>query len=100
MQSDSVLMPNRNIFLSMVHASLVGVGLILFSIGAKYFPAAELNLLALVEVVGGIVWVYLPIFGINEAPSVLTVIGGSIVSGAILLDSVGARYKREVIKIY
>jgi DME family drug/metabolite transporter len=93
MQSDSVLMPNRNIFLSMVHASLVGVGLILFS-------AAELNLLALVEVVGGIVWVYLPIFGINEAPSVLTVIGGSIVSGAILLDSVGARYKREVIKIY
>jgi len=99
MQSGSVLMPNRNIFLSMVHGSLVGVGLILFSIGAKYFPAAELNLLALVEVVGGVVWVYLPIFGINEAPSVLTVIGGCIVSGAILLDSVGTRYKREVIKI-
>ena len=98
-QSGSVLMPNRNIFLSMVHGSLVGVGLILFSIGAKYFPAAELNLLALVEVVGGVVWVYLPIFGINEAPSVLTVIGGCIVSGAILLDSVGTRYKREVIKI-
>ena len=98
-QSGSVLMPNRNIFLSMVHGSLVGVGLILFSIGAKYFPAAELNLLALVEVVGEVVWVYLPIFGINEAPSVLTVIGGCIVSGAILLDSVGTRYKREVIKI-
>ena len=98
-QSGSVLMPNRNIFLSMVHGSLVGVGLILFSIGAKYFPAAELNLLALVEVVGGVVWVYLPIFGIHEVPSVLTVIGGCIVSGAILLDSVGARYKREVVKI-
>jgi len=99
MQSGSVLMPNRNIFLSMVHGSLVGVGLILFSIGAKYFPAAELSLLSLVEVVGGVVWVYLPIFGIYEAPSVLTVIGGCIVSGAILLDSVGTRYKREVIKI-
>jgi len=99
MQSGSVLMPNRNIFLSMVHGALVGVGLILFSIGARYFPAAELNLLALVEVVGGVVWVYLPIFGINEVPSVLTVIGGCIVSGAILLDSVGARYKREVVKI-
>jgi len=98
-QSGSVLMPDRNIFLSMVHGSLVGVGLILFSIGAKYFPAAELNLLSLVEVVGGVVWVYLPIFGINEAPSVLTVIGGCIVSGAILLDSVGTRYRREVIKI-
>jgi len=99
MQSNSVVMPNRNIFLSMVHGALVGVGLILFSIGARYFPAAELNLLALVEVVGGVVWVYLPIFGINEVPSVLTVIGGFIVSGAILLDSVGARYKREVIKL-
>ncbi|UCD80555.1 MAG: DMT family transporter [Desulfobacterales bacterium] len=99
MQSGSVLMPNRNIFLSIVHGSLVGIGLILFSIGAKYFPAAELNLLSLVEVVGGVVWVYLPIFGINEAPSVLTVIGGCIVSGAILLDSVGTRYRREVIKI-
>jgi drug/metabolite transporter (DMT)-like permease len=99
LQSDSVLMPNRNIFLSMVHGALVGVGLILFSIGARYFPAAELNLLALVEVVGGVVWVYLPIFGINEVPSVLTVIGGFIVSGAILLDSIGARYKQQVIKI-
>ena len=99
MQGGSLMMPNRNIVLSMVHGALVGVGLILFSIGAKYFPAAELNLLALVEVVGGVVWVYLPIFGINEAPSVLTVIGGCIVSGAILLDSVGTRYKREVIKI-
>jgi len=99
MQSDSVLMPNRNIFLSMVHGALVGVGLILFSIGARYFPAAELNLLALVEVVGGVVWVYLPIFGINEVPSLLTVFGGVIVSGAILLDSIGARYKQEVLKI-
>ena len=72
---------------------------VLFSIGAKYFPAAELNLLSLVEVVGGVVWVYLPIFGINETPNVLTVIGGCIVSGAILLDSVGARYSQEAIKL-
>lgn len=98
-QSDSVLMPNRNIFLSMVHGTLVGVGLILFSLGAKYFPAAELNLLSLVEVVGGVIWVYLPIFGINEVPSMLTVVGGGIVSGAILLDSVGIRFKRHEVKV-
>ena len=79
----------------MVHGSLVGIGLILFSLGAKYFPAAELNLLSLVEVVGGVVWVYLPIFGINEVPSILTVVGGCIVSGAILLNSLGTRYKRK-----
>ncbi len=88
-QHDSMLMPIRNISLSMVHGTLVGVGLILFSLGAKYFPAAELNLLSLVEVVGGVVWVYLPVFGVNEVPSMLTVVGGGIVTGAILLDSVG-----------
>ena len=97
-QSDSVLMPDRNILLSVVHGALVGIGLILFSIGAKVFPAAELNLLSLLEVVGGVVWVYLPIFGINEVPSMLTVVGGCIVSGAILLDSLGTRYTRNVAK--
>ncbi len=70
---------------------LVGVGWILFSLGARYFPAAELNLLSLFEVVGGVIWVYLPVFGINEVPSMLTVVGGCIVSGAILLNSLGAR---------
>ncbi|MBR9986262.1 MAG: DMT family transporter [Desulfosarcina sp.] len=98
-QSDSVLMPNRNIYLSMVHGTLIGVGLILFSLGAKYFPAAELNLLSLVEVVGGVIWVYLPIFGINEVPSMLTVVGGFIVTCAIILDSVGTRCKRKVVKV-
>ena len=98
MQNGSVLMPSQNILLSVVHGSLVGVGLILFSFGAKYFPAAELNLFSLVEVVGGVVWVYLPILGINEVPSMLTVVGGCILSGAIILDSIGARYKGEAVK--
>ena len=92
-QGDSMIMPGRNILLSMVHGSLVGVGLILFSLGAGYFPAAELNLLSLFEVVGGVIWVYLPVFGINEVPSVLTVVGGCIVSGAILLNSLGSRHE-------
>jgi drug/metabolite transporter (DMT)-like permease len=99
LQSDSLLMPDRNIYLSMVHGTLIGVGLILFSLGAKYFPAAELNLLSLVEVVGGVIWVYLPIFGINEVPSMLTVVGGFIVTCAIILDSVGTRYKPEMINV-
>jgi drug/metabolite transporter (DMT)-like permease len=99
LQNGSVLMPICNIYLSMVHGTLIGVGLILFSLGAKYFPAAELNLLSLVEVVGGVIWVYLPIFGINEVPSLLTVVGGFIVTCAIILDSVGTRYKREMVKV-
>lgn len=92
-QGDSILMPGRNIVLSMIHGLLVGVGLILFSLGAKCFTAAELNLLSLFEVVGGVIWVYLPIFGINEVPSMQTVVGGCIVSGAIFLNCLGD--KRE-----
>jgi hypothetical protein len=52
-----------------------------------------------VEVVGGVIWVYLPIFGINEVPSMLTVIGGCVVSCAIVIDSVGARHQREVVSV-
>ena len=99
LQNDTVLMPGHNIYLSIVHGILVGVGLIFFSLGAKYFPAAELNLFSLVEVVGGVFWVYLPIFGINEIPSMLTVVGGGIVSCAIIMDSVGIRYKRDLVKV-
>ncbi|MFO7646271.1 MAG: DMT family transporter [Desulfosarcina sp.] len=99
LQNDSVLMPGRNINLSILHGILVGGGLIFFSLGAKYFPAAELNLFSLVEIVGGVIWVYLPIFGINEVPSPLTVVGGCIVSFAIIMDSAGIRYNRHVVKV-
>jgi len=95
LQNNSVLMLARNIYLSIVHGMLVGVGLIFFSLGARYFPAAELNLFSLVEVIGGVIWVYLPIFGVNEIPSMLTVVGGCIVSAAIIMDSVGIRYKKD-----
>jgi DME family drug/metabolite transporter len=94
-QGDSILMPGRNIILSVIHGLLVGVGLILFSLGAKHFTAAELNLLSLFEVVGGVIWVYLPIFGINEVPSIQTVVGGCIVSGAILLNCLGDKREHD-----
>ena len=42
------------------------------SVVAVIIPAAELTLLSLTEVVGGIFWVWLPIFGINEVPSTNT----------------------------
>ena len=89
-------MPLRNVYLSMLHGFIVGVGLILFSISAKFLPAAELTLLLMVEVVGGILWVYLPIFGIHEIPSVPTVAGGIIVLGAIVLDGLSVRLQSQI----
>ena len=59
-----------------IHGTLVCMGLILYSIGSKAIPAAELTLLSLTEVIGGIFWVWVPILGINEIPSTNTIIGG------------------------
>ena len=60
----------------------VGFGFFLFTIGARHLPAAELNLLALTEIIVGpiLVWV-----GIGEIPTNSTLIGGVIISLAILL---------------
>ena len=87
-------MPNINSYLSILHGILVGSGLILFSLGAKYLPSAELALLSLMEVVGGIFWVWLPIFGINEVPSFTVIIGGLIITFAVIMHGIGARRKR------
>ena len=62
-----------------VHGTLVCLGLILYSIGSRTIPATELTLLSLVEIIGGIFWVWLPWFGINEVPSNNTIIGGFMI---------------------
>jgi drug/metabolite transporter (DMT)-like permease len=87
-------MPMKNSYLSLLHGSLVAAGLILYSLGAKYLPSAELALLSLMEVVGGVLWVWIPIFGINEVPSLTVIIGGTIITLAVLMHGIGARRKR------
>ena len=79
--------PLKNIYISITHGSLVATGLILFSLGSKELLSGELTMLSLLEVVGGIFWAWLPILGINETPSVKTIIGGAIICIAILMNS-------------
>ena len=55
---DSLAMPLRNVYLSILHGFVVGFGLILFSIGSKVLPAAQRTLLSMVEVVGGVLWMF------------------------------------------
>ena len=97
--NDTPVMPLPNVYLSILHGSIVGLGLILFSMGAKFLQAAELTLLSLIEVVGGVLWVYLPIFGIHEVPTLLTIAGGIIVLCAIVLDGVGAMHQRQMMGV-
>ena len=88
-------MPSINSYLSLLHGLIVATGLILYTLGAKYLPSAELTLLSLMEVVGGVIWVWLPIFGINEVPSFTVILGGVIITSAVLFHGYGARKKRE-----
>ena len=74
---------SKNEALFALHGKIVCLGLILYSIASTNIPAAELALLSLTEVIGGIFWVWLPWLGINEVPSTNTIIGGFIISLAI-----------------
>jgi len=87
----------RNSSLSVLHGLLVCSGLILYSMGSKNLPAADLTLLSLTEVIGGIFWVWLPIFGINEVPSNNTIIGGVIITFALFYYSFFIKRNRRFI---
>ena len=80
-----------------LHGVLVCIGLILYSIGSKAIPAAELTLLSLTEVIGGIFWVWLPWFGINEIPTTNTIIGGFFLFISITYYSLIMRTNRRFI---
>ena len=80
-----------------LHGTLVCLGLILYSIGSKAIPAAELTLLSLTEVIGGIFWVWLPLFGINEIPSTNTVIGGFFLFISLTYYSLVMRWNKRYI---
>jgi len=88
-------MPTINSYLSLLHGIIVASGLILYSLGAKYLPSAELALLSLMEVVGGVLWVWIPIFGINQVPSLTVILGGIIITSAVIYYGYGARRKGE-----
>ena len=82
-----------------LHGTLVCMGLILYSIGSKAIPAAELTLLSLTEVIGGIFWVWIPILGINEIPSTNTIIGGFFLFMSIIYYSLTIKTNRRFIAL-
>ena len=72
-QNDTVIALAMGIF-------QVGLGLVLYTIGSKTIPAAELTLLSLSEVMLAPIWVW--IF-LNEIPDSFTLIGGTIILSAL-----------------
>ena len=82
-----------------LHGVLVCLGLILYSIGSKAIPAAELTLLSLTEVIGGIFWVWVPILGINEIPTSNTIIGGFFLFISLVYYSLIMRWNKRHIAL-
>ena len=98
--SDSVFFASSyNEGLFAVHGTLVCLGLVLYSIGSKAIPAAELTLLSLTEVIGGIFWVWLPLFGVNEIPTNNTIIGGFLIFMSIIYYSLTIKTNRRFIAL-
>jgi drug/metabolite transporter (DMT)-like permease len=62
----------------------IGLGFALLTVGARLIPAAQVGLITLLEVVLGPVWVWL---ALDERPSTLTLVGGAIVIGAIVIQT-------------
>jgi drug/metabolite transporter (DMT)-like permease len=98
--SDSVFFASSyNEGLFAIHGTLVCLGLVLYSIGSKAIPAAELTLLSLTEVIGGIFWVWLPLFGVNEIPTNNTIIGGFLIFMSIIYYSLTIKTNRRFIAL-
>ncbi|MGI9482788.1 MAG: DMT family transporter [Hyphomicrobiales bacterium] len=77
----SLAPPVQDFFLFAVMGFVqLGLGLFLYTRGAKTVPAAELGLLSLVEPVLGAFWVWL---FISETPTLMTIVGGALIMSAI-----------------
>jgi drug/metabolite transporter (DMT)-like permease len=74
------------LYLVLMGAVQMGVGLALFTVGARLIAAAEVALITLLEVVLGPLWVWIA-FG--ETPDTATLVGGAIVVLAVLIQISG-----------
>ena len=63
----------------------VGAGFTLVVLGARYVPAAQVGLLALVEPVLAPIWAWM---GVGEVPGLATIVGGTIIFLAIATDGI------------
>ena len=90
---------SKNQALFAVHGTIVCLGMILYAIASKNIPAAELTLLSLTEVIGGIFWVWLPWLGINEIPGTNTIVGGFLIFLAIFYYSLIIKSNRRFIAL-
>lgn len=75
-------------------AFTIGLGIALVTWAASYLPASEVSILVLIESVTGPIWVWL---FLNEGTTISTLIGGAIVLGAVVLQTVGGKSQKNTV---
>ena len=73
--------PGDLLLLAAFGAGQLGLGLLLFTAGARLIPVAEAALIAVLESVLGPLWVWL---AVGETPSPASLLGGGIILGALV----------------
>ena len=84
----------KNIQLSILHGLVITLGMVCFNLGAKRLPAAEIGLLSITEVVFGILWVWIPFFGVEEQANYSTLLGGAIIILGIIFYALKVNKKK------
>jgi drug/metabolite transporter (DMT)-like permease len=64
----------------------LGVGLVLYTRASRHLPAAELQLIATLELVMAPLWVWI---GVGETPDAATLVGGGLIVLAVLGQAIG-----------
>jgi drug/metabolite transporter (DMT)-like permease len=70
----------------------MGLGLLLFTMGARLIVASEVALITLLEVVLGPFWAWV---AVSETPALMTVVGGVVVVAAVLLQTTERTNRRQ-----
>ncbi len=97
----AVIFPNLGLCLTealillYMGAVQIGISYIIFNEGIKYVSATESMIIATLEAVFNPIWVFI---GIGEAPSVYSIIGGSIIFAAIIWRNVSGKEKSLIIE--
>lgn len=86
-----ILSPNDSGIAMGMGAFQVGAGLILYTLGSRSLPAAELALLSLAEVLLGPIWLWL---FLGETASVNTLIGGAVLLAAIVGNALSDKRRK------
>ena len=72
------------VLLALFGIGQLGVGMLLFTAGARLIPVAEASLIGVLECVLGPVWVWL---AIGERPGLFALIGGAVIVSALVVHT-------------